>query len=147
MKYFLDTSILVAAFHLDHPHHQPSFDLLVRCDKTRACCGIHSLAEVYATLTSIKPPRRATGDQVLLFLGNIRDRLTLVGLEEQEYFQALEASAAAGIAGGALYDSLLGHCALKAGAEAIFTWNTKDFLHLPPAIAGRVKTPDHPLDP
>ena len=142
MKDFLDTSVLVAAFHLDHPHHQPSFDLFVRCKKNHACCGMHSLAEVYATLTSIKPPRRASGDQALLFIGNIRDRFTLVGLDEQEYFQTLEASAAAGIAGGAIYDSLLGHCALKAGAETIYTWNTKDFLRLPPAIAGRVKNPD-----
>jgi len=142
VKDFLDTSVLVAAFHLDHPHHQPSFDLFVRCEKTHACCGMHSLAEVYATLTSIKPPRRASGDQVLLFIGNIRDRFTLVGLDEREYFQTLEASAAAGIAGGTIYDSLLGHCALKAGAETIYTWNTKDFLRLPQPIAGRVKTPD-----
>ncbi len=142
MKDFLDTSVLVAAFHADHPHHQPSFDLFRRCEKNDACCGAHSLAEVYATLTSMRPPRRASGDQVLLFIGNIRERLTLVGLDEQEYFQMLEASAAVGIAGGAIYDAILGHCALKADAEVIYTWNTKDFLRLRASIAGRVKTPD-----
>ena len=47
MKRFLDTSVLVAAFHVEHPHHQPSFDLFVRCKRTDACCGLHSLAEVY----------------------------------------------------------------------------------------------------
>ncbi len=142
MKAFLDTSVLVAAFHADHPHHKPSFDLLRNCQKSDACCGAHSLAEVYAALTSMRPPRRASGDQVLLFIGNIRERLSVVGLNEQEYFQMLEASAAAGIAGGAIYDAILGHCALKANAAAIYTWNTKDFLRLPASISGRVKTPD-----
>ena len=143
MKSFLDTSVLVAAFHVDHPHHQPSFDLFVRCKKVDACCGLHSLAEVYGTLTGMRvASRRASGDQALLFIGNIRERLTLVGLDEHEYFQMLETSAAAGLLGGAIYDTILGHCALKADAETIYTWNTKDFLRLPAAIAGRVKTPD-----
>lgn len=52
-----------------------------------------------------------------------------------------EASAAAGLASGAVYDAILGQCALKAKAEVIYTWNTKDFLRLSPAIAGRVKNP------
>ena len=53
----------------------------------------------------------------------------------------VEASAAAGIAGGSMYDAILGHCAIKAKAEVIYTWNARDFLRLP-AIAARVKTPD-----
>jgi predicted nucleic acid-binding protein len=142
VKTFLDTSVLVAAFHVEHPHHQPSFDLVVRSKKNDACCALHSLAEVYATLTRMPAPRRASGDQALLFIGNIRERFTLVGLDEQEYFQMLETSATAGLVGGAIYDAVLGHCALKADAETIYTWNTKDFLRLPSAIAGRVKTPD-----
>ena len=143
MKSFVDTSVLVAAFYVEHPHHQPSFDLFVRSEKRDACCGLHSLAEVYATLTAMHvASRRANGDQALLFIGNIRERFTLVGLDEQEYFQMLEASAAAGLTGSAIYDAILGHCALKADAETIYTWNTKDFLRLPAVIAGRVKTPD-----
>jgi predicted nucleic acid-binding protein len=142
MKSFLDTSVLIAAFHTFHRHHPPSFELLRRCEKNDTCCGAHSLAEVYAALTRMPAPHRASGDHVLLFIGNLRERLTVVGLSEQEYFETLEASAAAGITGGAIYDSLLGHCALKAGAGIIYTWNTKDFLRLPEVIASRVKTPD-----
>jgi predicted nucleic acid-binding protein len=143
VKFFLDTSVLVAVFHVDHPHHQPSFDLFVRCKKDEACCGLHSLAEVYGVLTGMRlAARRASGDQALLFIGNVRERFTLVGLNEREYFHMLEDSAAAGIYGGAIHDALLGHCALKADAETIYTWNAKDFLRLPPAIVGRVKTPD-----
>ncbi len=142
MKDFLDTSVLVAAFHLDHPHHQPSFDLFVRCERTQACCAAHSLAEVYSTLTGMPGKRRVSGHEALLFLGNIRERLTIVALDEQEYVEMAEASAEANLAGGAIYDAILGHCALKAKAEVIYTWNTNDFLRLSPAIAGRVKNPE-----
>jgi hypothetical protein len=89
------TARYFAAFHVDHPHDQPSFDLFVRCKKTNACCAVHSLAEVYATLTGMPAPPRASGDQALLFIGNIRERFTLVALDAQEYAQMLEMTAAA----------------------------------------------------
>lgn len=142
MKAFLDTSVLVATFYADHEHHPPSIDLFLRFRKKDACCGAHSLAEVYATLTGMPGRRRVSGNEALLFLGDIRERLTLVALGEREYFQIVEASAAANLTGGAIYDAILGQCALKAKADVIYTWNTEDFLRLPPAIADRVKNPD-----
>lgn len=142
MKAFLDTSVLVATFYADHQHHPPSIDLFLRFGKKHACCSAHSVAEVYATLTGMPGKRRVGGDEALLFLGDIRERLTLVALDQQEYFQMAEGSAASGLAGGAMYDAILGHCALKAKAEVIYTWNPKDFLRLSPAIASRVKSPE-----
>jgi hypothetical protein len=53
-----------------------------------------------------------------------------------------QASGEAGLAGGAIHDAILGHCVLKAKAKVLYTWNTKDFLRLVPAIAERVKTPE-----
>jgi predicted nucleic acid-binding protein len=64
MRDFLDTSVLVAAFNTSHRHHQPSFELLRRCGKNRACCGAQGFAEVYATLTGIPAPHRADVFQV-----------------------------------------------------------------------------------
>lgn len=141
MKVFLDTSVLVATFYADHEHHRPSLDIFLRFERRSACCSAHSLAEVYATLTGMPAPRRVSGNEALLFLGNMRDRLTLVTLNELEYFQVAEAAADAGLAGGAIYDAILGRCALKAKAGVIFTWNVKDFLRLGPEIASRVKSP------
>ena len=54
----------------------------------------------------------------------------------------LEEAAATNFVGGAIYDALLGRCALKAKAEILYTWNTKDFLRLPSEIAARVRQPD-----
>ena len=72
---------------------------------------------------------------------NIRDNLTLVSLTEREYFQVIEQAAAADLTSGAIYDALLGYCAGKAGAETLYTWNTRDYLRLPPDIARRVRQP------
>ena len=143
MKAFLDTSVLVATFYADHEHHSSSINLFLRFGRKDACCGAHSLAEVYATVTGMPGRRRVSGDEAMLFLGDIRERLTIVALDEQEYFQMVEASAAANLGSGAIYDAILGYCALRAKAEIIYTWNTRDFLRLPPAIASRVKIPGH----
>ena len=144
MKAFLDTSVLVATFYGDHEHHAPSLDIFLRFDKKDTCCGAHSLAEVYATLTAMPGKRRVGGDAALLFLRDIRDHLTLISLDERDYFQTIEEAAAAALASGAVYDALLGYCALKAKAETLYTWNTQDFLRLAQPIAARVRRPDQP---
>ena len=141
MKAFLDSSVLVAVFYAHHQLHQPSIDLFLRFKKSEACCGAHSLAEIYSSLTGRSGRERVSGDEAMLFLGDVRERLTIVSLDDKEYFKALEASSALGIAGGAIYDALLAHCALKAKAQVIYTWNAKDFMRLGPEIAGRVKAP------
>jgi predicted nucleic acid-binding protein len=141
MKAFLDTSVLVATFYGDHQHHEASKNLFLRFDKPDVACAAHSLAEVYSTLTGMPGTHRVTGDEALLFLGNIRERLTVVALNSNEYFRALEVSSAHGIAGGAIYDAILAHCALKAEAEGLYTWNLKDFRRLGPEIAERLKAP------
>ena len=142
MKAFLDTSVLIAIFYAHHQFHRPSIDLFLHFNKHEACCGAHSLAEIYASLTGRTGRERVSGDEAMLFLGDVRERLTIIHIDDEEYFKALKASSALGIAGGAIYDALLAHCAIKARAQAIYTWNIKDFTRLGPDVAGRVKAPD-----
>jgi predicted nucleic acid-binding protein len=141
VKAFLDTSVLVATFYAHHQFHQASLALFLRFKKRDACCGAHSLPEIYASLTGRSGRERVSGAEAMLFLGDVRERLTIVSLNDQEYFEALVASSALGIAGGAIYDALLAHCALKAKVQAIYTWNAKDFTRLGADLAGRVKEP------
>ena len=140
MKAFLDTSVLVAAFYADHEHHRPSFELFLRYEKSNVSCSAHSLGEVYSCLTGMPGKDRVSGDEAMLFLANIRERVTLVALSAEEQFQAIEASSPR-VTGGGIYDALIGYSALQAKAETIYTWNTKDFKRLAPAIADRVSIP------
>ena len=141
MKWFFDTSVLVPAFVEEHVHHELSLAAFLRADKKTGCCSAHSLVEFYAVVTRLPGRDRISSDQVLLLVQNIRDRLTIISLSSEDYFEVLERTAAARVFGGTIYDILLAHCALKASAEILYTWNVKHFQQFGGEIAKRVKTP------
>jgi len=141
VKAFLDTSVLVAAFYDEHEHHEPSFELFSQQEKSTACTAAHCLAEVYAVITGMPGRDRASPDEALLFLHDIRKRLSSVALDEMEHFKVLEDAPAAGIVGGTVYDAIIARCAQKADARLIYTWNVKHFNRLGESIAARVRQP------
>ncbi len=141
MKSFFDTSVLIPVFLEDHEHHEASFALFEHAEKEHSSGAAHSLAEIYAVLTRLPGRYRLSGHQVMLFLQNIRERVTLVGLGPNEYYAALQDAAAAGIVGGTIYDALLVRCALKVEAGTIYTWNVKHFRQFGPDVWNRIKTP------
>src|SRR5437667_140908 len=106
-----------------HVHHVPSQAAYLSATRSISGCAAHSLAEVYATLTRLPGRQRMTGDQAVLFLEDMKDRLTTVALDEKEYWSAIRESAAEGILGGTIYDALIARCAVKAKASIIYTWN------------------------
>src|SRR5580692_2152492 len=141
MKAFFDTSVLVPTFYGDHPHHDASADIFLKFDKKQACCGAHSLAEVYSTLTRMPGKHRISSEQAMLFVGSIRERLSIVALSGDEYADALQASSALGIVGGGIYDAMLAHCALKVDAETIYSWNGRHYAQCGPEVTRRLRTP------
>jgi predicted nucleic acid-binding protein len=141
MNAFFDTSVLVPVFYGDHIHHRASLALFIQFNKSTGCCGAHSLAEVYATLTRMPGKDRISGEQAMLFVSNIRERLSIVALSGEEYADALEASSALGIVGGGIYDAMLAHSAVKAKAEAIYTWNVRPYTSCGQEVIGRLRTP------
>lgn len=144
MNGFFDTSVLVPVFYGDHVHHEASLALFIQFDKSTGCCGAHSLAEVYSTLTRMPGRLRISGEQAMLFIGSIRERLSIIALTGNEYAEALEASAALGIVGGSIYDAILAHCALKAKAASIYTWNTRHYALCGRHVVERLRTPWEP---
>ena len=51
---------------------------------------------------------------------------------------AIEASR---VVGGGIYDAMLAHCALKAQAEAIYSWNSRHYAQCGLEVTGRLRTP------
>jgi predicted nucleic acid-binding protein len=141
VKAFFDTSVLVPVFYGDHVHHAPSLALFIQFRTSTGCCGAHSLAEVYATLTRMPGKHRISGEQAMLFVGSIRERLGIVALEAEEYGGALAVSATRGIVGGAIYDAMLAYCAIKSKADVIYTWNAKHYGQCGPEVIRRLRTP------
>jgi predicted nucleic acid-binding protein len=141
VRAFFDTSVLLPTFVEDHEHHEASLKVFLKADRKQSYCGGHSLVELYATATRLPGGHRVSGEQVLLFLENIRERLTIVTLTADEYFAVARDGAAGNIVGGMIYDAILARCALKAGAEVIYTWNTKHFQRFGADIVKRLVTP------
>src|SRR5208283_1219064 len=110
-------------------------------DKKRDYCAAHSLAEVYATMTRLPGRHRLSGEQALLFLENIRDHLTPIALTADEYYKAIRQGVSDGIVGGTIYDALIARCALKSGADIIYTWNLRHFEQFGARIVERLRTP------
>jgi predicted nucleic acid-binding protein len=141
VKFFLDTSVLIAAVLVQHAHHQSSWEAYLKADKKSAACAAHTLAEVYASLTRMPGPHRMGGDQALLFLEDIRRRFTIIALDEEDYCAAIASAVAEGVVGGTIYDALLAKCALKANATTIYTWDLDHFRLLGSEVARRVQSP------
>jgi len=81
--------VMIAAFWGDHTDHAASLGVFAGARRQTGACGIHSLAEVYATMTALPVRPLLAPEQVFLFVKQIADRLTTVVLEEAEYLQTL----------------------------------------------------------
>jgi predicted nucleic acid-binding protein len=84
---------------------------------------------------------RVSPDEALLFLGYVRERLTLTTLSAAEYTDAITDAAARGLVGGGIYDALVSRCALKSRANALYTWNVQHFMRHGPGVAAMVRRP------
>jgi predicted nucleic acid-binding protein len=141
VREFFDTSVLVAAFLRTHHHHQPSIKRLAAANPQHSACAIHTLAEIYSALTALPVKPSIPPEQALLFVQEVRNRLTSVPLDPEEYFATIEQAAGRGLISGRIYDALLLACAAKSKAQTIYTWKLKHFQSIAPALAHIIQTP------
>ena len=141
MKAFLDTSVLVAAVREADSRHEVSRRLLMQLAPQEASCAAHTLADLYASLTGMRPPHRVRPEQAALILDHLRTNLDCIALTGDEVFQTIRHTAALKLPGGIIYDALLLACARKIQAERIYTWNVKHFQMVAPDLADRIVTP------
>ena len=109
-------------------------------------CALRTLGEVYAVLTGLPVRPRITGPDGIAILKQIREKLTIISLSEEEYVSAIQ-SVSETIVGGAAYDALIARCAIKTQADVLLTWNTRDFTRFGSDIARIVQTPIQFLTP
>jgi predicted nucleic acid-binding protein len=62
-------------------------------------------------------------------------------LEGSDYLASIREAAANRVSGGAIYDALIARCAVQAGADQIFTWNTRHYQLLGEGVSRRIKSP------
>ena len=140
MKHFFDSSVLIPAFYKFHVHHASSASLVFGTPREDCCCALRTLGEVYSVMTGLPVRPRVTGREGIGIVEEIRRRMSIVDLSEEEYVSALR-NISATIVGGAAYDALIAYCAVKAESDVLVTWNVKDFIRFGPSISRLVKTP------
>jgi predicted nucleic acid-binding protein len=110
----LDTSAAVALLVADHEQHEATFDALA--DRELGLAG-HAAYETFSVLTRLPPPARRTPAAVhRLLSANFPHSRFLSG---QRAAALLAALAGHGIAGGSVYDALVGATALEHGLRLV----------------------------
>ncbi|MEO0735140.1 MAG: type II toxin-antitoxin system VapC family toxin [Bacteroidota bacterium] len=134
MVSYFDTSVLMAAILQDHELYVLANTTLNRALRsgTAVSTTLHTYAELYNNLT--KPKKRAnllSPEQAAnLLINNVGKAVQLIELSKADYEAAIERCRRLNLVSAIIYDALHYQAALKAGAEVLYTDNTKDFTRL-----------------
>jgi predicted nucleic acid-binding protein len=101
MKEFFDTSVLVASFWRGHRDHEASLRRVAAANKKKSACALYTLAEVYASMTALPVKDVIPPDQALLFVQEVRDRFSVITINESEYYETIQRVGNAGLSAGA----------------------------------------------
>jgi len=96
------------------------------------------------TALPVRPP--IAPDQALLFLEQLRERVTIVPLSENDYLETARKAAQLALTGGRIYDALLLATARKVDAKHVYTWNMRHFQQIAPELERRIRTPGSQSD-
>ena len=114
----VDTSILFPAQMQMHDNHRRCRQLVDRLlhESSVFVLSTHLLAEMYANMTRY-PPGPIRPDLTLHALQRLHQLTTLVNLDVEDYFEAMERCASKGLISGVIFDALHLQAAIKAEAD------------------------------
>jgi predicted nucleic acid-binding protein len=144
MKVLFDTSILVAALIDSHPKYSVAFPWLLKVKKgeIEGYLGSHTLAELYAVLSSLPTQRKiSTTDIWRLIQESILKDFEVIELTKSDYRVILESLSKSNVRGGATYDALIAHAAHKADVDKLLTFNSGHFKQVCPSMAQLIEEP------
>ena len=144
MRFYFDTSVLVAAAVVHHPHHVAGSTAYrqVMSGRHSGVVSAHGLAETFSALTRVPViPMIHPTEAYRYLMETVVPHCETVTLGEDDYLTILESAAKAGLRGGILYDALQLHCAEKARCDRIYTFNLTDFVRLAPHLQNKIVSP------
>lgn len=130
----VDTSVIIAAVHANHPVHLSSSRWLDAAFGTHdVVVAHHSLLEAYAVLTRLPAQYRVGPSEAEMVLREtVQENARLAPFNAAATWNFMTGLAAVPAAGGAAYDAFIVRLLSEAGAEAIVTYNVDDFRRLSP---------------
>jgi len=142
----VDSSLIVAAVHANHPRHALAAGWLVRSiGEHRLVVAHHTILEVYAVLTRLPGELRVTPSETRdLLIGTVKANMTVANFQPEAMWSILEKLVLCSAAGGRSYDAFILSTLQACGAEAIATLNPSHFRDLAPEF--RIIDPSTPQD-
>jgi len=143
VRILLDTPVLVAAMVESYPAHARALPWVQRVQDgvDIGLVAAHSLAELYAIFTTLPVQPRIPPAVAQQLINNILGRFKVVFLSDEDYIAVINHLSDLGIVGGATYDALILHAAVKANADRVVTLDEKDFLRVHSALADKIVSP------
>lgn len=144
MRIFCDTSALIPAVVSILDEHARAFSVLERVmkGKDEGFIGLHTLAELYSSLTRLPiSPRIQPGEAATIIKENIVEYFKVQALSPANYAAIIEKSSALGLIGGTIYDALLLGCAEKIKPHRIYTFNVGHFHRIAPHLSHIISAP------
>lgn len=112
-----DTSVLIAGFDSTHPFFAEAESALAEV-RTAGRLVAHTIAETFAVLSAASGPYPALPEDVIAYLQPFLEG-DPIGISPAAYPQAVRELTSAGVAGGAVYDGLIGLAARRHDAELV----------------------------
>jgi predicted nucleic acid-binding protein len=117
---------VVCPWHIHHSRATQEIDRRLTQGEEMIIAA-HAVVEAYAVLTRLPSPYRlAPADAFLLLETNFMGT-KLVALDGKSYRSLLSHAPIDGIAGGRIYDAVIGACALQAKVTTLLTFNDRHF--------------------
>ncbi len=146
MKVAFDTSVLVAASIVGHPHEARALAWVhaARRGEVDGAMSTHALAETWATLTALPIEPRVAPTAAARVVERLAEHLDVVEISTPVYREAIRRCSDRGHRSGALYDALHLVTAEQWGADVLLTFNTAHFTRLAREGGPRVLAPPDP---
>jgi predicted nucleic acid-binding protein len=143
MKIGVDSSVIIAGVHANHPHHEmaagwliqniPLHDLMV---------AHHSILESYAVLTRLPGELRLNGAEAKQLLeSTIRPNMQVAEFHGSSIWDCIDSMLIHSAIGGHSYDVFTAKILYRSGAEAIATFNDRHFATFAPHMS--ILNPSH----
>jgi predicted nucleic acid-binding protein len=135
VKVLLDSDVLVAALHRDHPHHARATPWLRSERGAETVVAAHSLAQVFRVLTTVSFGRPFSPSEAADALRqDVVERCAVRSLGPRRHMRCIRAISRRGLAGGIVYDALIAEVGRAAKVDKIVTFNVADFRRVAPDL-------------
>jgi len=136
MNIGVDSSLIVAAVHANHPRHALAAGWLIRnIGKHRLVVAHHSILETYAVLTRLPGDLRVTPSETRdLLAATVRANMVVAGLPEQAIWSVIDSFVLSSVIGGRSYDAFILQTLRTAGIDAVASLNPSHFAGLAPEL-------------